>query len=68
MAASNVVAVKQEPVEFVDFESKVIELCKDNPKGITDSTIQDAIPGISAQQRVKAINRLLSTVYKSFNY
>ena len=56
------VAVKQEPVDFIDIESKVIELCKDNPKGITDSLIQEEIPSISVQQRVKAINRLLSTV------
>ena len=66
MATSNSVEVKQEVVDFVDIESKVIELCKENPKGITDSIIQTSIAGISAQQRVKAINRLLSTVYSRF--
>jgi len=60
MAAS--VVVKQEPVEFVDFEAKVLELCKENPKGITDTIIQDNLPNITPQQRVKGINRLLSTV------
>lgn len=60
-AGSNV-QVKQEPVEFVDFESKVIELCKENPKGITDAIIQKSLPNLPPQQRVKGINRLLSTV------
>lgn len=55
------VTVKQEPGEFVDIEAKIIELCNENPKGITDGVISESIPGISVQQRVKAINRLLST-------
>ncbi|XP_066911248.1 DNA-directed RNA polymerase III subunit RPC6-like [Clytia hemisphaerica] len=60
MAAANV-QVKQEPVEFIDFEGKVLELCKETPKGITDAIIQEHLPNITPQQRVKGINRLLST-------
>ena len=56
------VQVKQEPVDYVDFEAKVIELCKESPKGITDSSIQEHLPNVTPQQRVKGINRLLSTV------
>jgi len=55
------VTVKEEPVDFVDIESKIIELCKANDKGIADDVIREKIPGITVQQRVQAINRLLST-------
>jgi len=62
MAEVSAVEIKQEVLDdYVDIEAKVVELCKENVKGITDSTIQDALPGITVQQRVKAINRLLST-------
>lgn len=60
--ATNAVHIKQEPVDSVDFESKVLELCKETPKGISDSIIQEHLPNITPQQRVKGINRLLSTV------
>ena len=60
MAAN--IPIKQEPVDFVDFESRVLELCKENSKGITDAIIQEHLPNITPQQRVKGINRLLSTV------
>ena len=61
MAVADIV-IKQEAIEPVDLESKLLKLCQDNPKGITDATIQQNMPSIPAQQRVMAINRLLSTV------
>ncbi|XP_013067166.1 DNA-directed RNA polymerase III subunit RPC6-like [Biomphalaria glabrata] len=53
--------VKQEPSEDVDIEAKIIELCGQNPKGISDDVIKQAIPQSDIQQRVIAVNRLLST-------
>lgn len=60
--ATETIEIKQEVVDYVDIESRVVELCKEHPKGITDNLVEASIPGISVQQRVKAINRLLSTV------
>jgi len=54
------VSVKQEP-GVVDIEAKVIDLCKKNTKGISDDVIRENIPGLTPQQRVQAINKLLST-------
>lgn len=54
-------AVKQESVDLVDLEAKIVELCRDNPKGIPDTAVQQGLPGIPPRQRVTAINRLLST-------
>ncbi len=62
MAVADIV-IKQESIEAVDLESKILALCKENGKGITDSIIQQSMPSIPAQQRVMAINRLLSTVF-----
>ncbi len=53
--------VKQEAIDLVDLEGKIVELCKENPKGITDVAVQQGLPGIPPRQRVTAINRLLST-------
>lgn len=60
MAVADIV-IKQEAIEAVDLESKILTLCKENAKGITDAIIQQNMPSIPAQQRVMAINRLLST-------
>ena len=54
-------AVKQESVDLVDLEAKIVELCRENPKGIADAAVQQGLPGIPPRQRVTAINRLLST-------
>ena len=62
MAVADIV-IKQESIEAVDLESKILALCKDNGKGISDAIIQQSMPSIPAQQRVMAINRLLSTVF-----
>lgn len=61
MAVADVV-IKQEAVDAVDLEERVVELCKVNPKGITDQLISQDMPNIPPQQRVTAINRLLSMV------
>ena len=54
--------IKQEAVNAVDLEERVVKLCKENPKGITDQIISQDMPNIPPQQRVTAINRLLSMV------
>ncbi|RMX47070.1 hypothetical protein pdam_00016985 [Pocillopora damicornis] len=59
MAVADVV-IKQEAVDAVDLEARVVQLCKENPKGITDQIISQGMPNIPPQQRVTAINRLLS--------
>ena len=41
---------------------RIIDLCQQIPKGITDAAIQNDMPQFDTQQRVMAINRLLSTV------
>ena len=61
MAVADVV-IKQEAVDAVDLEERVVQLCKDNPKGISDQLITQDMPNIPPQQRVTAINRLLSMV------
>lgn len=64
MAVADVV-IKQEAVDAVDLEERVVQLCKENPKGITDQLILQDMPNIPPQQRVTAINRLLSMVGQS---
>ena len=61
MAVADIV-VKQEAVGAVDLEERICDLCRTNPKGISDQLIQQDMPGIPPQQRVTAINRLLSIV------
>ncbi|XP_013382572.1 DNA-directed RNA polymerase III subunit RPC6 [Lingula anatina] len=61
MAESANAPVKQEPVDAVNLESRILELCMEFPKGLTDAIIQNSMPQFDAQQRVTAINRLLST-------
>ncbi|XP_028398560.1 DNA-directed RNA polymerase III subunit RPC6-like [Dendronephthya gigantea] len=60
MAVADIV-IKQESIEAVDLEGKILALCVENGKGISDAVIQQSMPSIPAQQRVMAINRLLST-------
>ncbi|XP_046372683.1 DNA-directed RNA polymerase III subunit RPC6-like [Haliotis rufescens] len=54
-------AVKQEPVEEIDLETRILLLCQSHPEGIDDATIQADMPQFEVKQRVTAINRLLST-------
>ena len=58
----DITAVKPEPVDPVDLEDIIMRLCRDNPKGITDNLLQAECPGISVEQRLKALQRLLSIV------
>ncbi|XP_041351175.1 DNA-directed RNA polymerase III subunit RPC6-like [Gigantopelta aegis] len=53
--------VKQEPLEEVDLETRIMGLCQQNPDGVSDETIQSEMPQCDVKQRVMAINRLLST-------
>ena len=49
--------------EHFNFEfDRILEICKSEAKGIPDAILKQELPNIDAQQRVKAINRLLSTV------
>lgn len=43
-----------------DVEKIILELCKQHPDGISDQILQNGIPNISSQQRLAALNRLLS--------
>ncbi|XP_022106168.1 DNA-directed RNA polymerase III subunit RPC6-like isoform X2 [Acanthaster planci] len=59
MAADNIV-IKQEVTDAMNLEERILEMCKDEAKGVADAFIRQQLPHIDAQQRVKAINRLLS--------
>lgn len=52
------VTIKQEPV--LTLEDRIMALCAENPKGINDELIQKNEPQLQVQQRVAAINRLLT--------
>lgn len=41
-------------------EQRILELCAQNPDGINDVILQHGMPQVSAQQRLAALNRLLS--------
>ncbi|RDD44343.1 DNA-directed RNA polymerase III subunit RPC6 [Trichoplax sp. H2] len=45
---------------LVDLEKKILTLCQSHPKGLTDSILQDEMPNVNVEQRVSALNRLLS--------
>lgn len=49
------------------FLFRIIELCQEQPDGITDAIIMKDLPLCSPQQRVTCINKLLSTVSHSSN-
>ncbi|XP_065056267.1 DNA-directed RNA polymerase III subunit RPC6-like [Rhopilema esculentum] len=61
MESTENVTIKQESIDLVDLEAKIVELCRVNPNGIPDALVQQGLPGIPPRQRVTAINRLLST-------
>lgn len=44
----------------INAEQQIIELCTRNPDGINDMILQNELPQVSAQQRLAALNRLLS--------
>ena len=47
---------------LVDLDKIILTLCQNNPKGLTDSILQDQMPDVKVEQRVTALNRLLSAV------
>lgn len=51
-----------EPVNFVDLEERILRLCSECPKGITDEMISRDQPSLDIERRVKALQRLLSQV------
>jgi len=44
----------------INTEQRILELCSQNPDGITDAILQKEMPFVTPPQRVAAINRLLS--------
>lgn len=51
-----------EPVNFVDLEERILQLCSESPKGITDEMIRLDQPMLDTGRRLKALQRLLSQV------
>lgn len=69
MAVARLAAMKEEPpdpgdhahlADPVSLEERILTLCAANPKGISDDVIIHDQPTVSAQQRMKALQRLLS--------
>jgi DNA-directed RNA polymerase III subunit RPC6 len=44
----------------INAEQRILELCTQNPDGINDLILQTSMPQVTAQQRLAALNRLLS--------
>ena len=51
-----------EAVDPIDLEERILSLCTQNPKGIRDDVIVQDQPFISTEQRMKALQRLMSRV------
>ncbi len=51
-----------QPVSLVDLEERILQLCSEFPKGISDDTIIKDQPLIDVERRMKALQRLLSQV------
>lgn len=68
MSASNIPPIPNEilqtnsssPVSPINAEQRILELCAQNPDGINDVILQHGMPQISKEQRLAALNRLLS--------
>ena len=58
-SSSNNTIVDVNPAEI---EARIIELCQEFPKGVSDKILQNDMPNLDAAIRVKAVNRLLSLV------
>ena len=52
--------VEPRPVHPVELDERILNLCSQNPKGITDDIITADQPQINTEQRMKALQRLLS--------
>ena len=53
-------AVEPRPVHPVELDERILNLCSQNPKGISDDIITADQPQINTEQRMKALQRLLS--------
>ncbi|XP_076360581.1 RNA polymerase III subunit F [Tachypleus tridentatus] len=51
---------KEVSVAEIDLETRIIQLCQQNPNGITDKLMQAEIPGTTVKERAHGLNRLLS--------
>ena len=51
-----------EAVDPIDLEERILSLCMQNPKGIRDDVIMQDQPNITTEQRMKALQRLMSRV------
>ena len=83
MAAAQYAAIKQElsdmdtseseqghslqPANLINLEERILQLCLEKPKGITDDMITQDQPLIDTERRMKALQRLLSQVNLSLS-
>ncbi len=52
----------ESPVSLVDLEERILQLCAESPRGITDEVIMKDQPLLDTGIRLKALQRLLSQV------
>jgi hypothetical protein len=52
-----------EPVNLVDLEDRILQLCSETQKGITYDMIRKDQPSLDVDRMVRALQRLLSQVY-----
>lgn len=57
---SHPLSVEPKPVHPVELDERILNLCLQYPKGITDDIITQDQPQINTEQRLKALQRLLS--------
>lgn len=61
-------ALMAESVDFVNLEERILQLCSESPKGITDGVIAQDQPLVDTERRVAALQRLLSQVYTLYTH
>ena len=59
-SASSLTGETAESLDPIDLEERILSLCMQNPKGIRDDVIVQDQPFISTEQRMKALQRLMS--------
>jgi len=57
-------AAAEPPVNLVDLEERILQLCAENPKGISEEVIKSDQPQLDAERRLKALERLLTQVFR----
>ena len=55
-------STSEPPMSLVDLEERILQLCEESSKGITDTVIMMDQPHLDAEKIVKALQRLLSQV------